>query len=79
MTETNILPCPFCGGEAECNKWWSATISGKYATFCTKCSGGTDFFATEEEAIEAWNTRSESAGYCDSKAKHKGDCIWLMD
>lgn len=56
---SNLKPCPFCGGEAECNKWWSATIAGKYATVCTKCSCGTDYYYTEAEAISAWNTRAE--------------------
>lgn len=55
--ETTLLPCPFCGGEAECHQWWSATISGKYATVCTKCNCGTDYYATEAEAIAAWNQR----------------------
>lgn len=54
-----LKPCPFCGGEAECTKWWSATMSGKYATVCKKCSCGTDYYYTEAEAIEAWNTRAE--------------------
>ena len=62
MTDSNateLLCCPFCGGEAECHAWWSATISGKYATFCTECGSGTDYYNTEAEAIEAWNTRAE--------------------
>lgn len=57
MAGTELKPCPFCGGEAECHAWWSAIISGKYATFCTECGSGTDYFGTEAEAIEAWNTR----------------------
>ena len=59
-----LEPCPFCGGEAECHAWWSATISGKYATFCTECGSGTDYYNTEAEAIEAWNTRAERTCHC---------------
>ena len=56
---TDLKPCPFCGGEAECHQWWSATISGDYATFCTKCGCGTDYYKTKAEAIAAWNARAE--------------------
>lgn len=60
-----LLECPFCGGEAECNKWYSATISGKYATVCKECSCGTDYYNTEAEAEAAWNTRTFKAVYED--------------
>lgn len=62
---SELKPCPFCGSEAECNKWWSATIAGKYATVCKKCSCGTDYYYTESEAIEAWNTRAVSGDTSD--------------
>lgn len=71
VKDSQILrECPFCGGEAECHQWWSATISGKYATVCTKCNCGTDFYETEAEAIAAWNSRAERT--CKWELEHSG-------
>ena len=63
---TNLLPCPFCGGEAEivdvCN---DCLISGKVGIGCSKCPviiaeyGEYKVFDSEAEAIEAWNTRAK--------------------
>ena len=46
-----LLPCPFCGGEAELvgdNYHW---------VLCKGCLGGSHAFETAEDAIKAWNTR----------------------
>ena len=52
--EVKLLPCPFCGGEAEVT-----LFVGNYGVGCTKCPGA--IFncrgQTKEEAIEAWNRR----------------------
>jgi len=47
------LPCPFCGGKAECNGGpdWNFGM----AIICPKCTG-TRFF-NEQKAIEHWNRR----------------------
>ena len=54
MSEIKLLPCPFCGGEAELS-----LFLGNYHVTCTKCLGAI-FPARgmlKGEAIEAWNTR----------------------
>lgn len=54
----NLLPCPFCGGEAkliEPDGIW-------YAVACTKCHiQGTGNRNQDYKAVNQWNTRAESA------------------
>ena len=64
-------PCPFCGGtrlsmvKSDCT-WHDPPVA--YSVSCAggDCHGhifalGHDLFKTEEEAIEAWNERAETA------------------
>lgn len=61
-----LKPCPFCGGEAEVRQYISfdETDSGEgmYSVGCytDKCMGeyARNFYFSEDEAIEAWNTRA---------------------
>lgn len=55
-----LKPCPFCGGEADCNNS-GFMKAGKHmwAVECLKCGMVTTFADTEKEAIEAWNKRTE--------------------
>ena len=57
---TELLPCPFCGGEAEEAEMPRAMIAWVY---CPRCGAASGYRDTEEAAIEAWNTRS--AGTCE--------------
>ena len=52
-----LKPCPFCGGEAEIERY---TIKPYVA--CMKCGCSMpDRHQTAEQAIEAWNARAEQA------------------
>lgn len=53
--EAELLPCPFCGGGA-------ANLAVLYVpeihVWCKKCGAQSEGFATEREAIAAWNKRT---------------------
>ena len=53
MTETKLLPCPFCGGEATL---YEQILEGWFCC-CTKC-GVRYVRMTEAEAVESWNKRT---------------------
>lgn len=50
---SELLPCPFCKGEAE--------LKGRvrYWIECEKCFTTSDLYKTIDQAIDAWNTRVE--------------------
>ena len=55
MSELKLLPCPFCGGEAEMLNY-SPT---EWLVHCIECDGMVEKWReTEEEAIEQWNNRT---------------------
>lgn len=69
MTD-ELEPCPFCGGEAEtCSYYfeekdmtsWQVRCKGRPCKVERPCYTADSFisFATEAEAVEAWNTRAE--------------------
>ena len=55
MKNKELLPCPFCGGEAELNPHFY-----DFLIACSSCGIGTHFYHTKREAIEAWNTRTNT-------------------
>lgn len=58
---TELLPCPFCGGEADLIDI-SDEYEGEYWV-AHQCANGTSVetnsYDTEAEAIAAWNSRAE--------------------
>ena len=69
MTD-ELKPCPFCGGDAEtCSYYFEEKDRTSWQVRCKErpydvehpCYTADSFisFATEAEAVEAWNTRAE--------------------
>ena len=93
MTE-KLLPCPFCGGEAESKMYlWGHHAETHepiwcYYIYCTSCDAMTDdVFKTEEEAIAAWNRRdhirdtTKKVSYADRIRSMSDEELarWLVD
>lgn len=58
---SDLLPCPFCGGEARYyhrpdTTGWSNT---EWVSCVGDCGASTCMHETKEEAIAAWNTRND--------------------
>jgi len=51
-----LLPCPFCGGEAEMNQAWSYWDVMCHSDLCG-VRPVSDGYDTQSEAAAAWNTR----------------------
>jgi Lar family restriction alleviation protein len=54
-----LLPCPFCGGEAE-RETFTGANGVSYWVECRDCGVRIDIELTAAEADVAWNTRSDS-------------------
>jgi len=60
--EQPLKPCPFCGGEAEIVRNDVGVFVGCFHEICPVAPSTGTFlyeYASEAEAIEAWNTRAE--------------------
>lgn len=55
MSEINLKPCPFCGGEAKANNCGA----GMYFIRCNTCGASMgDNFISKASAVERWNIRT---------------------
>lgn len=73
MAEIELLPCPFCGGEAYLAKVGLPPY--KYFVDCNDCEcilGLTECFLTKEEAAAAWNRR-----YWGNEIMRMGDRVFV--
>lgn len=58
-----VLPCPFCGGEAEHFSKKEDWLGVQFPTvghlfYCKNCVVGTQYHKFRKEALTVWNTRS---------------------
>jgi Lar family restriction alleviation protein len=56
---SELLPCPFCGGEVEILTAESMNGGYLFGIMCNDCRSRGDVYDTEAEAIAAWNSRAE--------------------
>jgi hypothetical protein len=63
MSDTELKPCPFCGGKAKVS-----LFLGNYCVTCCDCLGSIvpDKGMTKDYAIKAWNRREKQ----QMKRKH---------
>lgn len=52
-----LKPCPFCGGKAKLVETYVEKGIWVYSVDCSNCKTRQQVSKTEEEAINAWNTR----------------------
>lgn len=58
---SELKPCPFCGGEGCLQEHIFVGYTNTYGVVCLDCCAETrQFFRTREEAIEAWNRRTDA-------------------
>lgn len=89
MSDGSLKPCSFCGSEACIDRvdegagyrswyWWTVHCANRDCT----CSDLCHEYATEAEAIEAWNTRHagtcELHG-CEGRISTASRPVWLCD
>lgn len=51
-----LKPCPFCGGFGVISK---NIFDTHYCVKCCSCGCSTEYFAYQDDAVEAWNRRSD--------------------
>lgn len=71
---SELKPCKHCGGEAQ------LYIYDGYSLYCNSCQLMTAFYATEAEAIAAWNRRPPAHKYTLEELREMdGEVVWVKD
>ena len=78
-----ILPCPFCGGEADIEEIPGSPFTNEpymWAVGCKDCNIGW-YEETKEESIAAWNRRAQPENKpltLDELKQMDGEPVWVM-
>jgi len=64
--DIKLKPCPFCGGEADVDTYYSNNgffdkPTKIYKVFCQDCLCQTDEEYIKDKAIKVWNTRVQES------------------
>lgn len=74
MSESGLLPCPFCGGEAQLEI--SANVFGerRFRVYCTGgiCGARIGLRESMTEAVSAWNRRPDASACCAGSSPCRG-------
>ena len=78
MNNKELLPCPFCGGEADIEG-----ISELHYISCKNCYAETRVYGSKAEAIDAWNTRNylekQNSSSQIPEVVENGNCKYLPE
>lgn len=88
MSGVELLPCPFCGGNA--TMWGACGQAPEQWVKCDRCAASGDTSSGEDRAAKKWNRRAplamlderalivawlrEDAKQCDCFARGEGEC-----
>ena len=81
MSEIKLLPCPFCGGEAELVRQHSGVSDKIYIVSCKneECEASLGHFCESKEmAIESWNTRKPMERIVTKLKEARAECKELQ-
>lgn len=67
---SELLSCPLCGEKARIDRY-----EHFYRVLCTDCPASTEWLYSEQEAIDAWNTRVERT--CEAIPRSMLSRNWL--
>lgn len=81
MTDIDLKPCPFCGGEADISH--DHTVEENHAYGCRRCGIWFDTF-NSDEAFDAWNARTATKGetwaeMIDRHALEKAEAVMALE
>lgn len=70
---SELLPCPFCGGEGKIVK-----LTHGYLPRCTKCMISLPTARDREKAVESWNTRYKESTVYDKEETIEGCTVQIL-